>query len=92
MLRRRKHQVKLFAEPSLSGPKAGSDFATLHHALGRLPEKYRLPLLLYYFDGQSTENIARTLNMSAAGAGTRLSRARRELRRILQQQRGDGYE
>jgi RNA polymerase sigma-70 factor (ECF subfamily) len=53
-------------------------------ALAELPEKYRIPLMLYYFDGQSSENLARTLNLSRAGASTRLVRARRALRRLLE--------
>jgi RNA polymerase sigma-70 factor (ECF subfamily) len=53
-------------------------------ALAKLPEKYRVPLMLYYFDGQSSENLARTLNLSRAGASTRLVRARRALRRLLE--------
>jgi len=61
------------------------DYAELHVALERLPEEYRLPLMLYYFDGQSAESVARALEMSPAGAYTRLSRARRELRRLLEE-------
>jgi len=56
----------------------------LSRALAELPEKYRIPLLLYYFDGQSSESLARTLNLSRAGASTRLVRARRALRRLLE--------
>jgi RNA polymerase sigma-70 factor (ECF subfamily) len=56
----------------------------LSEALQRLPEKYRVPLLLYYFDGQNAGSVARTLNISRAGASTRLARARRALRRILE--------
>jgi RNA polymerase sigma-70 factor (ECF subfamily) len=53
-------------------------------ALERLPEKYRTPLMLYYFDGQSSENVARALNISRAGAGRRLVQAREALRRLLE--------
>lgn len=56
----------------------------LSAALAELPEKHRIPLMLYYFDGQSSENLARTLNLSRAGASTRLVRARRALRRLLE--------
>ena len=60
----------------------------LEGALARLPEKYRVPLMLYYFDGHSTENVARMLDLDPAAVLTRLSRARRELRRMLQEQGG----
>jgi RNA polymerase sigma-70 factor (ECF subfamily) len=67
---------------------AREDFATLHAALAQLPEKHRLPLMLFYFDGQSTRRLARELGISQAGACTRLSRARRELRELLREQEG----
>jgi RNA polymerase sigma factor (sigma-70 family) len=53
-------------------------------ALERLPEKYRAPLMLYYFDGQSTENVARALDISRAGASRRLVQAREALRQLLE--------
>jgi RNA polymerase sigma-70 factor (ECF subfamily) len=65
-----------------------ADFSDLHSALARLPEKYRLPLMLFYFDGKSTEKLAGELDLSQAGACTRLSRARKELRRLLSKKAG----
>jgi RNA polymerase sigma-70 factor (ECF subfamily) len=59
------------------------DYMDLHDAVTRLPEKYRLPLVLYYFDGQSSESVARALDLTPAGVLTRLSRARRALRALL---------
>jgi RNA polymerase sigma-70 factor (ECF subfamily) len=63
-------------------------FPDVHEALKRLPEEYRLPLVLYYFDGQSTQKVAGALNISPAGVLTRLSRARRKLRKILEAKQG----
>lgn len=60
---------------------AGPD---LQPALARLPEKFRLPLLLYYFDGLSSARVGDALGISAGAAGARLCRARRALRRILE--------
>ena len=56
----------------------------LRLSLARLPEKHRLPLLLYYFDGLSTKQVAKALDISPTGAATRLCRARRALRAILE--------
>jgi RNA polymerase sigma factor (sigma-70 family) len=56
----------------------------LRAALARLPETYRLPLLLFYFDGLSTQRVADALGISATGAATRLCRGRRALRAILE--------
>jgi len=58
-------------------------YSGLQSALTQLTEEYRLPLMLYYFDGQSTKNIAESLEITVAAAQTRLSRARRKLRRLL---------
>jgi RNA polymerase sigma-70 factor (ECF subfamily) len=65
-----------------------ADFSALHAALARLPEQYRLPLMLFYFDGQSTARLAGELGISRGAACTRLSRGRRELRRLLLEQEG----
>ena len=59
-------------------------FVDLHAALEKLPEKHRLPLMLFYFDGKSSEKLAEELKLSRAGACTRLFRARNELRKILE--------
>jgi RNA polymerase sigma-70 factor (ECF subfamily) len=63
------------------------DHGDLHNALRKLPEKYRLPLMLFYFDGRSSEKLAVELNLTQAGACTRLFRARNALRRILEEQK-----
>ncbi|UCH85340.1 MAG: RNA polymerase sigma factor [Candidatus Latescibacterota bacterium] len=60
----------------------------LSDALARLPDKYRLPLMLYYFDGQSIDNLAKALDISRAGVGSRLARARHALRRLLEKSHG----
>ena len=61
----------------------------LHQAIGQLPESYRVPLMLYYFDGQSTASVARTLELTAECICTRLSRARKALRELLSQEEKD---
>lgn len=58
-------------------------FREIHRAISQLPEKYRIPLLMYYFDGRSSNSVAEALNLSRDGVLTRLSRGRMELRRII---------
>ncbi|MDD3643408.1 MAG: sigma-70 family RNA polymerase sigma factor [Candidatus Krumholzibacteria bacterium] len=65
-----------------------ADYSALHEALAELPEQYRTPLMLFYFDGKSAKRLAGELGISHDGACTRLSRARRELRRILEKRDG----
>ena len=61
------------------------DFTRLHDALNSLSEADRLPLMLFYFNGRSAGSVAESLNLSPAGACTRLSRARRKLRVLLEE-------
>lgn len=62
------------------------DFGDLRAALARLPEEHRVPLLLYYYDGKDTQTLAREMGLSQGGACSRLFRARRQLRRLLDEE------
>jgi RNA polymerase sigma-70 factor (ECF subfamily) len=73
----------LEARPDCAGGETES-VSDLRNALGRLPERFRIPLVLYYFDGRSTENIAAALDISPEAVRMRLSRARGELRKLLE--------
>ena len=48
----------------------------LHDEVGRLPEKYRAPIVLCYFEGRSHEEAARQLEWPVGTVKGRLSRAR----------------
>ena len=87
-IRRRKagEGDRLRNDPGINVPE---DYRDIHRAIACLHEKYRIPLLLYYFDGRSSESVAETLELSRAGVLTRLSRARRELRRLLRPEEGE---
>jgi RNA polymerase sigma factor (sigma-70 family) len=53
--------------------------AVLHEELDRLPEHYRLPLLLCYLEGQSRDEAAKNLGWSAGTVKGRLERGRQAL-------------
>ncbi|MGH7222680.1 MAG: sigma-70 family RNA polymerase sigma factor, partial [Gemmataceae bacterium] len=57
--------------------------ATLHEALGQLPEKYRAVLVLCYLEGLSHEEAARQLACPLATLRSRLARGREKLRVTL---------
>ena len=85
IIRKRQRERAMLAdkeeiEQSLASPQAAPD---LQAALGRLPEQYRVPLMLYYFNGQSAKSVAQTLDLSESIVCTRLSRARKQLRTYL---------
>ena len=81
--RRKKRGLEIAALQGGDRRPLADEYADLREAIARLSEKYRLPLMLYYFDGRSTESVARALEISTDGALTRLSRARKKLRKLI---------
>ncbi len=57
--------------------------AIVHEELDRLPERYRLPLLLRYLEGQSRDEVARVLGWTPGAVKGRLERGRERLRQRL---------
>jgi RNA polymerase sigma factor (sigma-70 family) len=52
----------------------------LDEELGRLAQKYRVPLVLFYLEGKSTEEVARQLGCPKGTVQSRLARGRDQLR------------
>jgi RNA polymerase sigma factor (sigma-70 family) len=59
-------------------------FPELHDEILRLPERYRAPIVLCYFEGLSHEQAANRLRWPLGTVKTRLSRARERLRSRLE--------
>ncbi len=55
----------------------------LHNEVARLPKRFRLPVVLCYFEGLSLDEAARRLRCPAGTVHSRLARARDKLRRGL---------
>ena len=84
LLRKRKaireaHDAERPPEPS----RAESGFENLERAVNRLPLELRLPLVMYYFDGQEVRTVARRLEISTSGVYVKLRAAIQELHEIL---------
>lgn len=56
---------------------------SLMTAVQSLPDKYRIPLYLHYYEGYKTYEIAEMLGERPATINTRIDRARGKLRTIL---------
>lgn len=56
----------------------------LWHAIGQLPKKLRTAVLLHYIENYSMNDIARILECSPTTVRTRLYRARRQLRALIE--------
>ena len=78
----RERLLSMRADCPAEGPERRSEDLTC--ALRKLPEKYRLPLVLYYFDSASTASIASALGISPEAVRMRMCRARIELRKLLE--------
>jgi RNA polymerase sigma factor (sigma-70 family) len=57
--------------------------SALHDEVNRLPAKYRAPVVLCYFEGQSNEEAARTIGCPTGTVQSRLAWARQRLRHRL---------
>jgi RNA polymerase sigma-70 factor (ECF subfamily) len=76
-----------FAQPDdvLAGVDAGVRHGLVEDALQGLPERQRLPLVLYHFEELSYEEIAERLGVSLAKVKTDIFRARAALAKLLAQ-------
>lgn len=59
------------------------DYRELFDAVMRLDQKYRVPLMLFYYEGYTTAEIASILKLPENTVSTRLSRARAKLKDYL---------
>ena len=58
----------------------------LFKAVMELDKKYRVPLLLFYYEGYSTTEVASMLGIPEKTVSTRLFLARAKLRTILEEE------
>lgn len=61
----------------------------LLQAVMTLPRKYRAPLYLHYYEGYSTDEVAKLLGCSPGAIRTQLARGRQQLKNILQEDWSD---
>jgi RNA polymerase sigma factor (sigma-70 family) len=89
---RHNNTVSEYAQTKASGltdnQDTSRDFSGLLNALQKLKPEDRTALSLYYFEGQSTQNVAHQLHTSESTLLVRLSRARKKLRTLLMPEGG----
>ncbi len=71
-------------EPSFLAAETTSE---MQHLLQRLPDDYRIPIILKYWHNMSYEDIATTLDMTVSAVKSKLFRARKKLSTLVLAQR-----
>jgi len=82
------HDARAMPGCQTMGEKTGEaepDYGPLIAAIDRLPERFRAPVVLHYFEGLSTAATAQRLGCPRGTILSRLARARERLRRRLEQ-------
>jgi RNA polymerase sigma-70 factor (ECF subfamily) len=81
---RRKQRGRQIIEESTKQPgKEQYPNENLQRAIADLPMEIRLPLVMYYFDGQSVNKVAENLDMSTSAVYSKLREAIKELHKLL---------
>ncbi len=87
LLRDRKRLICMDELPDGPAPDTGPEQSMdLARAVGSLEQSLRLPVILYYAEGFSVEEIAGMLGLSLSAAKMRLHRARAILRQRLSEE------
>ena len=85
MKRRRRHNVVRLDDTTGAVPQDTPADPGLREALARLPEMFRLPLLLHHMDGYSLRDISSMLHLPVSTLKGRLYEARKQLKMILEE-------
>ncbi|MFC1760628.1 RNA polymerase sigma factor [Planctomycetota bacterium] len=83
-IRKKKVSQRYMDKTSLqSEGKPATHRIDVERAVAKLPEDLRLPLVMYYFDGQDVKQVAKRLEMSASSVYQRLRNALTQLHAVL---------
>jgi RNA polymerase sigma-70 factor (ECF subfamily) len=87
LLRKRRAARKMAEAEEPAGPgRTESPYEDLRQAVARLPWDLRLPLVMYYFDGQNVKAVAEKLDISTSGVYLKLRTAIKALHDLLTKQ------
>ena len=67
------------------------DYSPLYEAVGKLPEKLRLAVILFYFRGEDLISTAHILKIPVGTVKSRLNKARKLLKEALTNEDGLGF-
>lgn len=81
---RRSHEQ---LDENIAAPES-DDLSYVMNAVLALPEKYRLPIHLYFYEDYSVKQIADALGLNESTVKTRLKRGREKLKSVLEKEAG----
>lgn len=81
----KKIEVVEFEEVYMKSETHHNQTIDLEYEFSQLSNKYRVPLVLYYYNGFNIKEIAKILNVSANTVKTRLSRGKKQLKTLLEE-------
>jgi RNA polymerase sigma-70 factor (ECF subfamily) len=90
LARRRERAARAVVEKAMQRKQTPARNDNLQQAIERLPEAIRLPLIMYYFNGQSVKMVADKLNISRPGVYLKLRAATKRLHELLVEQEDEG--
>ena len=85
-IRRKQRGRKIIEVPMKQPEKEQYPNGNLQQAIANLPMEIRLPLVMYYFDGQSVNKVAEKLDLSTSAVYSKLREAIKELHKLLAEQ------
>ena len=86
--RGKKATIEYSSVPYLTADSRADDsfrYQALYSALALLPDKERMSILLFYLQGYSVEEISSITNFSQSAVRQQLSRGRKHLRTLIEQ-------
>jgi RNA polymerase sigma factor (sigma-70 family) len=86
MSRRQKCFKKAIEEKTGRPEQSEDQNYDIRKAIAKLPQDVRLPLVMYYYNGQKVKHVAEKLNMSTASVYLKLRAATNQLHEILSKQ------
>lgn len=89
MLRANARRQRSCAEQLTDIPTEQPEYYGIAEYLSRLKPEYSGIIYLYYYEGYSIKEIAAMCRLSGSAVTTRLSRARKQLRKMLTEEEGN---
>lgn len=82
---RRKNEICMDSAKPPEGEIVPHESAEVYETMMELPEKYRVILYLYYYEGYSLKEIAKMLGTNASTLRSRFARAKEVMREYLEE-------